>query len=352
MPGIIEKYRNRLPVTDKTPVVTLLEGNTPLIPAPRFAEKIGLKSQSLYLKYEGLNPTGSFKDRGMTLAVSKALEEGSKAVICASTGNTAASAAAYAARAGIRCVVLLPHRAVALGKLSQALIYGAKVLAVKGNFDEALRLVRQAAEKYNLTIVNSLNPYRLEGQKTASFEIVEQLGRFPDYQFMPVGNAGNITAYWRGYKELRQSPIPSPQSPVPPKMMGFQAKGAAPIVLGRPVKNPKTIATAIRIGNPVSWKGALQAKEESGGSIEAVTDREILSAYSLLAATEGIFCEPSSAAGLAGIVRFAREKGFPKEAVIVGILTGNGLKDPETPQKLGKKFHIIEPRLGRLEKYL
>lgn len=349
MTGIIKKYRDRLPVTDKTPVVTLSEGNTPLIHAPRFAQKIGLQGPRLYLKYEGLNPTGSFKDRGMTMAVSKALEEGSKTVICASTGNTAASAAAYAARAGIACVVLLPHRAVALGKLSQALIYGAKVLAVKGNFDEALRLVREAAEKKGLTIVNSLNPYRLEGQKTASFEIVEQLGRLPDYQFMPVGNAGNITACWKGYKELAQSGRTSGK---PPKMMGFQAKGAAPIVLGRPVKNPKTIATAIRIGNPVSWKGALEAKEESGGSIEAVTDKEILSAYGLLAETEGVFCEPSSAAGLAGIVRYAREKKLPKDAVIVAILTGNGLKDPETPQKLGKKFHIIEPELKNMEKHL
>ncbi|MBI4248888.1 MAG: threonine synthase, partial [Elusimicrobia bacterium] len=294
--GIIRRYAEFLPVSPKTPVVTLLEGDTPLVPAPKLARHLGLPEDSLHLKLEGLNPTGSFKDRGMCLAMSKALEEGARGVICASTGNTSASAAAYAARAGLKCFVLLPHGAVALGKLSQALIHGAAVLAVKGNFDEALELVQLIAAKRKLTIVNSLNPYRLEGQKTGAFEIVEALGRAPDFQFMPVGNAGNITAYWRGYKEYRELG----RAASAPKMMGFQAKGACPLVLGKPVKNPKTIATAIRIGNPVSWQGAVVARDESEGMIGAVSDREILKAYERLAKMEGVFCEPSSAAGIAG----------------------------------------------------
>ncbi len=322
---LIERYRERLPVTEKTPIVTLGEGATPLVRAPRLEKALGLGP--LHLKCEGANPTGSFKDRGMTLAVSKALEEGAKGVLCASTGNTAASAAAYAARAGLRCVVFLPKGAVALGKLAQALVYGAEVREVRGNFDQALARALARARESGFTVVNSLNPLRLEGQKTAAFEIVEALGRAPDYQFMPVGNAGNITAYWKGYCEL---------GPSRPRMMGFQAAGAAPLVLGRTVENPRTVATAIRIGNPVSREGALRAKDESGGAIGSVTDREILSAYRMLARQEGIFCEPASAAGLAGLVKL-RRRG-PLRGTIVCILTGHGLKDPSIPLKFGYKI--------------
>ncbi|MBI4368757.1 MAG: threonine synthase [Elusimicrobia bacterium] len=339
MPGIIERYREFLPVGPKTPIVTLNEGSTPLVRADRVAALAGLPRASVYLKLEGSNPTGSFKDRGMTLAMTKALEGGARGVICASTGNTAASAAAYAARAGLPCHVFLPDGAVALGKLSQAVVYGARVITVKGNFDACFKLVREAAQEYSLTIVNSSNPYRLEGQKTAAFEIWEEFKRFPTHQFMPVGNAGNITAYWRGYKEFfkfnsvnSQLAIRNSQLPM---MMGYQARGAAPIVLGKPVKNPQTIATAIRIGNPVSWQGALGASEESEGVIAAVSDAQILSAYRLLASKEGVFCEPSSAAGVAGFLTFARQGGFRKiqNPRIVCILTGHGLKDPDTPLK-------------------
>ncbi|MDD5027219.1 MAG: threonine synthase, partial [Candidatus Omnitrophica bacterium] len=277
--GIIDRYRKHLPVTEKTPVITLNEGNTPLIYSGHLSRLLG-NGFEVYLKYEGLNPTGSFKDRGMTMAISKACEEGSSAVICASTGNTSASAAAYAAKAGIRCIVLIPSGAVALGKLSQALIHGAQVLAVKGNFDDALNLVREITARYPITLVNSLNPYRIEGQKTASFEICDFLGEPPDLQIMPVGNAGNITAYWKGYKEYYKAGI----SKKLPKMLGFQAQGAAPIVRGHPIKNPETLATAIRIGNPASWKQAEEARDESGGLIDMVSDDEILQAYKMLAA--------------------------------------------------------------------
>ncbi|MDR1695161.1 MAG: threonine synthase [Endomicrobium sp.] len=326
--GLIEKYRKYLPVTDKTPVISLYEGNTPLIPAKNLPKKLGFNGE-IYFKFEGMNPTGSFKDRGMTMAVSKAVEEGSKAVICASTGNTSASAAAYAARAGIKCVVLIPEGKIALGKLSQAVMHGAEVLEIDGNFDEALNLVKELSAKYPLTLVNSINPFRIEGQKTASYEICEVLEQSPDYQFMPVGNAGNITAYWKGYKELNEA---LPDSYKLPKIMGFQAAGSAPIVDGKPVEKPETIATAIRIGNPASWKAAEEARDESGGVIDKVTDEEILEAYRLVAANEGIFCEPASAASLAGLIKYVKNGYFKNEKSVkaVCILTGHGLKDPDT----------------------
>ena len=329
--GIIEHYRRYLPVTDKTPVITLCEGNTPLIPAPRLAEKTGFPGK-IFLKYEGLNPSGSFKDRGMAMAISKAVEEGSRAVICASTGNTSASAAAYSARAGIGCVVLIPEGKIALGKLSQALAHNATVLSIEGNFDEALQLVRELSEQYPITLVNSVNPYRIEGQKTGAFEICDDLGQAPDFQFMPVGNAGNITAYWKGYKEYHS--IFGDRFGLP-KMMGFQAHGSAPIVLGHPVEKPETIATAIRIGNPASWKTAVAARDESGGAIDTVTDDEIIEAYTMLAATEGVFCEPASAASVAGLIKYAKDRRFdgvdPASGTLkaVCILTGHGLKDPD-----------------------
>jgi threonine synthase len=320
--GLIARWRERLPVGDRTPVVTLGEGGTPLIRADRLAAALGLAEGSLFLKFEGANPTGSFKDRGMTVAISRALEDGSKAVVCASTGNTAASAAAYAARAGLKCFVYLPAGQVALGKLAQALMYGAKVVEVKGSFDVALKTALANAEKKGWTVVNSSNPLRIQGQKTGAFEICEQLGgKAPDYQFMPVGNAGNITAYWLGYKEYQKGL---------PKMMGFQAAGAAPLVLGRVVEKPETVATAIRIGNPVSREGALRARDESGGAIGKVADAEILAAWKLLAREEGVFCEPSSATGVAGL-RALCKKGRTPRGTVVCILTGHGLKDPKTP---------------------
>src|SRR5580700_763576 len=295
-PGIIEAYRDLLPVTATTPVVTLLEGGTPLLPAPQLSERVGAR---VLLKIEGLNPTGSFKDRGMTLAITKALEEGAKAVVCASTGNTSASAAAYATRAGLTCAVLIPEGHIALGKLAQALVHGAKVLQVRGNFDEALAIVRRLGEKAPVTVVNSINPYRIQGQKTGAFEIVDALGDAPDVHCIPVGNAGNITAYWRGYLEYREAG----HATTLPRMCGFQAAGAAPIVDGHPIENPETIATAIRIGNPASWYGATAAASESGGTITAVTDEEILEAYKFLAAEESVFCEAASAASVAGLLK-------------------------------------------------
>ena len=319
--GLIKKYAKYLPVSDSTPVVSLCEGNTPLIKAKNLASVIGLDAE-IYFKYEGLNQTGSFKDRGMTMAVTKAVESGSNAIICASTGNTSASAAAYAARAGIKCHVLIPDGHIAMGKLSQAMMYGANVIAIDGNFDEALDAVREISSKYPITLVNSVNPYRIEGQKTGAFEIIDALDDAPDYHFIPVGNAGNITAYWKGYKEYFEDK----KSTKLPKMMGIQAQGAAPIVLGHKVDNPETIATAIRIGNPASWKYALEAKEESKGMINMVSDDEILEAYRLLAKTEGIFAEPGSIASVAGLIKYKNlvEKG----SKVVCILTGNGLKDP------------------------
>src|SRR5437868_7640870 len=294
--GLIKEYREFLTVSDATPVVTLHEGDTPLLPAPRLSERVGA---NVYLKYEGPNPTGSFKDRGMTVAISKAAEEGAKAVVCASTGNTSASAAAYAARAGLTCAVLIPDGYIALGKLAQALIHGARVLQIRGNFDNALEIVRELGERAPVTVVNSINPYRIEGQKTGAFEVVDVLGDAPEYHCIPVGNAGNITAYWKGYREYQDAG----KSSKLPAMLGFQAAGAAPIVEGHPIESPETVATAIRIGNPASWYGATAAASESGGSITAVTDAEILEAYRFLAATESVFCEPASAASVAGLVK-------------------------------------------------
>src|SRR4051794_29224611 len=301
-PGLITAYRDRLPVSDATPVVTLLEGDTPLLPARVLSERTGCE---VYLKVEGANPTGSFKDRGMTMAISKAAEEGAKAVICASTGNTSASAAAYAVRAGMTCAVLVPQGKIALGKMAQALVHGAKLLQVDGNFDDCLELARKLAVDYPVALVNSVNPYRLQGQKTASFEICDVLGRAPDVHALPVGNAGNITAYWRGYREYYADGITTQL----PRMLGVQAAGAAPLVNGAPVSNPETIATAIRIGAPASWNGAMAAKEESGGAFRAATDDEILAAYRLVAAREGVFVEPASAASVAGLLA-AHQEGW------------------------------------------
>jgi threonine synthase len=323
--GVIERYRKFLPVTDTTPVVTLCEGNTPLIRAHNLEKQVGAAFE-IWLKFEGLNPTASFKDRGMTVAVSKAVERGAKAVICASTGNTSASAAAYAARAGIKCVVILPEGAIAKGKLMQALIEGAKVVAVRGNFDDALRIVREIGEKTPIHIVNSINPDRIEGQKTAAFEICDTLGRAPDYHLLPVGNAGNITAYWKGYGEYREHKLIQSV----PKMVGFQAAGSAPIVQGHAIENPQTVATAIRIGNPASWKAAVAARDESGGLIDMVTDEEIIEAYKLLAASDGVFVEPASAAGIAGLRKYIAKGYFAKGSTVVVTLTGHGLKDPDT----------------------
>jgi threonine synthase len=338
--GVISRYRNYLPVTDKTPVITLKEGNTPLIEAKSLSETVG-GGVKVFLKYEGLNPTSSFKDRGMTLAVSKALEEGAKAIMCASTGNTSASAAAYAAKAGMKCIVLIPEGAIALGKLAQALIHGAQVIAVKGNFDDALNLVREITSNYPITLVNSLNPYRIEGQKTGAFEICDSLGEAPDFHAIPVGNAGNITAYWKGYKEYKYKG----RIEKLPKMIGFQAEGAAPIVKKKVIKDPETIATAIRIGNPASWKAAEGARDESGGVIEAVTDDEIIQAYKFLAAKEGIFVEPASAASVAGVLKKAKEGYFKKGSSIVCILTGHGLKDPDRAIASIKKPKVVESNL-------
>ncbi|MFH1578057.1 MAG: threonine synthase [Candidatus Omnitrophota bacterium] len=355
--GVIQRYKKYLPVSKNTPVISLLEGDTPLIYANHLSKIMGDNFQ-VYLKYEGLNPTGSFKDRGMTLAVSKAKEEGSGVVICASTGNTSASASAYAARGKMRCVVVIPKGAIALGKLAQALIHGACVLAVKGNFDDALSIVREISQKYPITLVNSLNPYRIEGQKTGSFEVCDFLSGAPDFQAMPVGNAGNITAYWQGYKEYRQLG----KIKHLPRMLGFQAQGAAPIVRGHPIKNPKTIATAIRIGNPASWNRAELARDESGGLIDMVSDKEIIDAYKILATKEGVFVEPASAASVAGLLKLSkrgyfsrlwREKAGKEHAAhsakrktqIVCILTGHGLKDPDCAIESVKKPKIVSANL-------
>ncbi|RAM64773.1 threonine synthase [Mesotoga sp. SC_3PWM13N19] len=322
MKGLIASYERFLPVTLSTPRITLLEGNTPLIYLENISRKLGPK---VYVKYEGANPTGSFKDRGMVLAIAKAIEEGSKAVICASTGNTSASAAAYSARTGLKSIILIPEGKIALGKLAQAMIYGAKVIQIDGNFDDCLELAKKISEEYPVTLVNSLNPYRLEGQKTAAFEIIDVLGRAPDYHFIPVGNAGNISAYWMGYREYHERGLSNSL----PKMMGFQAEGAAPIVYDRVFEHPETIATAIRIGNPASWKKAVAARDESGGVIEALTDEEILDAQKLLAISEGVFCEPASAASFGGFLRKAYQGLIQPGDVVVCTLTGNGLKDPD-----------------------
>ena len=322
--GVIHRYAAYLPVSDKTPIVTLNEGNTPLVRVRNFVEAIGSNFE-LYLKYEGLNPTCSFKDRGMTMAISKAKERGAAAVICASTGNTSAAAAAYAAQAKMRCIVLLPNGKIALGKLAQALMYGATTIAIEGNFDEALRIVRELGETGKVEVVNSINPVRIEGQKTAAFEICDQLGRAPDFHFLPVGNAGNITAYWKGYKEYHAAK----KADRLPKMFGFQAAGAAPIVDGAPVAEPNTVATAIRIGNPASWQAAVAAMKESQGLIDKVTDEEILHAYKTIARTDGVFVEPASAAALAGIIKCVKSGKIPDGSLITATMTGHGLKDPD-----------------------
>jgi threonine synthase len=338
--GVIEEYRDFLPVTDKTPIVTLYEGNTPLVPAPRLAEATDSRME-IYLKCEGFNPTGSFKDRGMTLAISKALETGSRAVICASTGNTSASAAAFAARAGIRAFVMVPKGAVALGKLSQAAIHGARVLTVEGNFDQTLTIVRQIAERHPVTLVNSVNPFRLEGQKTGAFEVCDQLGRAPDYHLIPVGNAGNITAYWRGYREYHRASRVTEL----PRMVGFQAAGAAPIYENRVIEEPRTVATAIKIGNPASWGPALEAVKDSRGWIDIVTDEEILRAYRMLAREEGIFMEPASAATVAGLVKSVKAGRFEPGSTVVLTLTGHGLKDPDTALESASRPTAVPPQL-------
>jgi threonine synthase len=315
--GVIEEYRDHLPVTDETPVITLREGGTPLVHADNLSARTGL---DVYLKYEGANPTGSFKDRGMCVAIAKALEEGARAVICGSTGNTSASAAAYAARAGLRCIVLVPHGGITLGKLAQALVHGGEVLELECNFDRALTIARDIADRFPVALVNSVNPYRIEGQKTCAFEIVDSLGRAPDYHVMPVGNAGNITAQWKGYCEY------GPDRPV---MFGVQAEGAAPFVHGGPVDDPTTLASAIRIGNPASWEGAVKATSESGGAFLAVSDGDILEAYHVLAEEEGLFCEPASAASLAGMFKLVEQDKLERGKTCALILTGHGLKDPD-----------------------
>jgi len=326
--GLINKYREFLPVNENTPLITLNEGNTPLIKADNLAKKTGINAE-IYLKYEGCNPTGSFKDRGMTMAVSKAAEAKSEAIICASTGNTSAAAAAYGAKAGMKTFVLIPDGYIALGKLSQAMMYGAEIIAIKGNFDQALERVIEISEKYGVTLVNSLNPFRIEGQKTGAFEIIEALGDAPDYHFIPVGNAGNITAYFKGYEEWHKVNKISRL----PKMMGFEAEGAAAIVKGERIMKPETLATAIRIGNPASWKQAERARDLSGGIINSVTDDEIVEAYKLLAASEGILCEPASAASVAGLIKSHKNNLIKEGSKIVCILTGNGLKDPDNAIK-------------------
>jgi len=345
-PGVLERYKDYLPITPKTPIITLGEGDTPLVRSRSIEKEFGCK---LYFKLEGCNPTGSFKDRGMVVAVAKAVEEGSKAIICASTGNTSASAAAFGARFGLRTAVIIPEGKIALGKLAQALIYGAKIIAIDGNFDQALKIVRQLSDKHPITLVNSLNPYRIQGQKTAAFEVVDALGDAPDYHFIPVGNAGNITAYWKGYVEYHRAGKATQK----PHMMGFQAAGAAPIVENRVIERPETVATAIRIGNPASWKGATDARDESGGIIDAVTDEEILAAYRLLAQEEGIFGEPASAAPIAGLLKVTRGGLKLKGKTVVAIITGTGLKDPDTavrcaepPTKLPTEIAAIEKALG------
>jgi len=346
-PGVIKHYQRFLSLKKEEHIVTLHEGNTPLIEAARLRDYInpGIR---LFLKNEGLNPTSSFKDRGMTMAVSKAKEAGSGAVICASTGNTSASAAAYAARAGMKAFVLIPEGKIALGKLSQAMMHGSKVIQIKGNFDEALHLVKEISDSYPITLVNSLNPYRIEGQMTAAFEVCDHLGYCPTYHSLPVGNAGNITAYWKGYKEYKKNGIIDRL----PRMIGFQAEGAAPIVRGHIIERPETIATAIRIGNPASWKKAEEARDESGGLIDMVSDQEILSAYKLIAEMEGIFCEPASAASIAGVIKKNNEGMFREGDTIVCTLTGHGLKDPESAIKVSEQPITLPVSLKEVLKVL
>ncbi len=340
--GVLKAYKDFLPITDKTPLITLLEGNTPLVKSLHISEFVGAE---VYLKYEGLNPTGSFKDRGMVIAVAKAIEDGAQAVMCASTGNTSASASAYAARYGLTSIVVVPRGNIALGKLAQALIHGAKVLSINGNFDDALNIAREVTSSYKVALVNSINPYRIEGQKTASIEIIRQLsGIVPDYLALPVGNAGNITAYWKGFKEYKEKGYVDNL----PKMLGFQAEGASPIVKGHVVRDPKTIATAIKIGNPASWKYAEAARDESGGLIDSVTDEEIISAYKLLAQKEGVFVEPASAASIAGILKLSKQGFFKKGDKVVCVLTGHGLKDPDLSIRESEKPIEVDVNLDQI----
>ena len=344
--GVIREFQEFLPRVKDECIVHFREGNTPLIEALNMGGLFG-RGLKIFLKYEGLNPTGSFKDRGMTMAVSKAKEDGSHAIICASTGNTSAAAAAYAARGGLKAYVLIPEGKIALGKLSQAMMHGAKVIQIQGNFDDAMTIVKEVSKNYPATLVNSINPYRLEGQKTAAFEVCNHLGFAPTYHFLPVGNAGNITAYWKGYKEFQERGIISSL----PKMMGFEAEGAAPIVRGYPIKNPETVASAIRIGNPSSWEAALKARDESGGAIDMVSDDEIIYAYKLLA-RDGVFCEPASAASLAGVIKMHKKGIFKNGDTVVCTLTGHGLKDPDTAIKSSDKPITVEPALDKVIKAL
>ena len=343
---IMERYRDRLPITDKTPMVTLGEGGTPLVRSRMLEGELGL--EALYFKLEYLNPTGSFKDRGMVMVVAKAVEAGAKAVICASTGNTSASAAAYAVRHGLKAYVIVPAGKIAMGKLAQAVVHGAEIVQIDGSFDDALNIVRDIGERHSVAIVNSVSPFRIEGQKTASFEIVDDLGDAPDLLCIPVGNAGNITAYWRGFEEYHRSE----RSTLLPKMWGFQAAGAAPIVLGHKVEHPETIATAIRIGNPASWDGAVHARDASGGEISAVTDEEILEAYRRLAADEGLFCEPASAASVAGLMKRHRAGVDLRGKIAVCVLTGHGLKDPDTAMTVAATLHQAPATVGDVERVL
>lgn len=343
--GLVEEFKEYLPVNENTPIVSLNEGNTPLIPVQNLAEHLGIYA-NWYVKFEGLNPTGSFKDRGMCMAVTKAKEDGMNTIICASTGNTSASAAAYAAKAKMDCIVLIPKGKIALGKLSQAMMHGARVIQIDGNFDVALNIVREIAEKEPIALVNSVNPNRIEGQKTGAFEIVAQLGDAPDYHFMPVGNAGNITAYWKGYNEY----FDLGKSTKKPKMIGYQAEGAAPIVRGHVVENPETIATAIRIGNPASWKYAEAARDESGGHIGMVSDDTITKYQQLLAQKDGVFCEPACAVAIAGVVEMAKTHTFKKDETIVSIITGHGLKDPDQAIKVSVTPEVVDATYDAVSK--
>jgi threonine synthase len=343
---LLERYREFLPVTDQTPRLTLGEGNTPLVAAPRLAAALGVRE--LHLKYEGMNPTGSFKDRGMVMAVAKALEAGAKSIICASTGNTSASAAAYAAHAGIEAIVVVPAGKIALGKLAQALMYGARLLVIDGNFDHALRIVFELSDRYPVTLVNSVNQDRIEGQTTGAYEICDSLGRAPDALCLPVGNAGNITAYWRGFCRYAEAGMVASR----PLMLGFQAAGAAPIVHGAPVEHPETVATAIRIGNPASWDYAVRARDESGGLIDAVTDEQIVAAWRDLARLEGVFCEPASAAGVAGLRMLVEQGRADRDSCYVAVLTGHGLKDPGLAVEQFEKPEPIAADMGAIVRWL
>jgi threonine synthase len=344
--GVLHHFKDYLPITDKTPMISLGEGDTPLVKSVNLAKELGVGE--LYFKLEGCNPTGSFKDRGMVFAMAKAIEEGSKQAVCASTGNTSASAAAYGARFGLKVIILVPKGKIAMGKMAQAIAYGAEIIAIEGNFDQALKVTRTLADKYPITLVNSLNPFRIEGQKTAAFEIIEDLGGAPDYLFIPVGNAGNITAYWKGFREW----MDKGRSNSLPVMMGFQAEGAAPIVKNMIIEAPQTIATAIRIGNPASWEKAGMARDQSGGIIESVTDDEILAAYKMMAGKEGVFGEPASAAPLAGLIKMVSQGKRYSGKKVVCVVTGNGLKDPDIPVRYVEPFPELPADLAAIEEHL